>query len=78
MVTIYDIFYFCLETSSSFIEINECLNSPCEQVCTNIRGDYACSCKKGFRKIFDKTLGDLHSPRCESIIYSFKNQILKS
>eukprot|EP00111_Clytia_hemisphaerica_P007355 TCONS_00021392-protein len=48
-------------------EINECLSSPCEQICTNIRGDYACSCKKGFRKVISNHTSEMHSPRCENI-----------
>lgn len=48
-------------------EINECTTSPCEQTCTNLRGSYSCSCKRGFRKIVNQTIGEARSPRCENI-----------
>ncbi len=33
-----------------FLDINECLNSPCHTngMCTNIPGSFQCSCKVGF------------------------------
>ena len=31
-----------------FSDVNECDNSPCEQVCENSPGSYRCLCNKGF------------------------------
>ena len=33
-----------------FLDVNECLNNPCDQnaLCTNTKGSFSCSCKEGF------------------------------
>ena len=33
------------------LDINECVQKPCDQVCTNLPGSYVCSCRTGFKKI---------------------------
>jgi len=29
-------------------DIDECLSSPCGQICTNTAGSYQCSCNNGY------------------------------
>ncbi len=30
-------------------DINECLEDPCEQICTDLEGGYECSCREGYQ-----------------------------
>ena len=34
-----------------FSDVNECLDRPCDQICTNLDGSYACTCQPGFEKV---------------------------
>ena len=31
-------------------DVDECLRSPCEQICNNNPGGYECGCRKGYHK----------------------------
>ncbi|XP_048586946.1 uncharacterized protein LOC5519388 isoform X2 [Nematostella vectensis] len=31
-------------------DVDECSNTPCQQICSNIPGSYACGCYKGYQK----------------------------
>ena len=33
---------------NNFVDIDECLSSPCGQICTNTPGSYACTCSDGY------------------------------
>ena len=33
---------------SMYLDINECLSSPCGQTCTNTPGSFVCSCNDGY------------------------------
>jgi len=51
-------------------DINECdqNNGGCQQVCTNTRGSYMCSCHIGFGQDFqDKR-------RCDGTVYIYSTQ----
>lgn len=37
------------EDKLTCVDVDECLQSPCEHHCINIPGSYYCSCKPGFR-----------------------------
>jgi len=45
------------------VDINECLKSPCQQTCSNLRGSFACSCRRGYRKVSS----DPKDGRCQNI-----------
>jgi len=36
-----------------FLDINECVNSTCEQNCNNTIGSYDCSCDEGYSLAMD-------------------------
>ena len=38
---------FYVDGSNTCTDINECLSSPCEDVCVN-EGSYECACKDGY------------------------------
>lgn len=33
------------------IDVDECAGKPCQQICHNFPGSFACSCKRGFKKV---------------------------
>ena len=35
---------------------NECLLSPCDQICTNNNGSFSCSCRPGYRYIEEQNI----------------------
>lgn len=45
--------------TSSLLDVNECLNSPCSQECANVYGSYQCYCRRGYQ------LSDVDGVTCE-------------
>ena len=31
------------------VDINQCQENPCEQICTDLEGGYECSCREGYQ-----------------------------
>lgn len=42
-----------------FVDVNECLSSPCSQECANVYGSYQCYCRRGYQ------LSDVDGITCE-------------
>lgn len=38
----------------SLADIDECLSSPCEHICTNLVGSFQCSCNTGYQLDFNQ------------------------
>jgi len=36
---------------NSIADIDECVNRPCDQTCSNTFGSFVCSCRPGFQKV---------------------------
>ena len=39
-----------MSNKNLYLDVNECDNNPCDQLCTNTDGSYTCSCRAGFTK----------------------------
>ena len=48
------ILYDCVINLIELIDINECDNAPCSQVCRNTEGSFECDCLDGYRLQDDK------------------------
>ena len=56
------IIILCLKVTNTYVnivvqtDINECEEvNDCQQICLNMKGNYTCSCNKGFRLADDGT-----------------------
>jgi hypothetical protein len=38
-----------LNNDDQCVDIDECLNDPCEGICINTQGSYSCSCELGYQ-----------------------------
>lgn len=61
------------------VDINECLDSPCDHTCTNSAGGYSCSCDAGYLSTGDKcsdinecdTFGCGNNATCANLVPGF-------
>ncbi|XP_076455831.1 uncharacterized protein LOC143290354 [Babylonia areolata] len=57
-------------------DVNECLQTPCQQVCTNIVGSYTCSCRSGYRVDSDNVSSCLDIDECQANTHDCEQQCI--
>ena len=49
------------------VDINQCQENPCEQICTDLEGGYECSCREGYQLLpGGRCTGELEGVLCNS------------